>query len=359
MTQMSQFRSELLATYAHAGSSLVTVYVPTQSDRDDAVQRLDIHRSNITRALREAGASDAVVGVVEKELGALAHSEGQSHLLVANDQGVVFSAAMARPVAQARAFFAPVPVLVPLLGATQVDFRHIAALIDRSGADVMLRSGVNDPLDTFEIDGSHERLHRSAPGGWSQKRFQQAAENAWELNAREVIDEIIADYPDVDLVICGGDVRAVGFFTKHLPERIEAVVVDGSRQADADAFLDAADVALRDRAAGQQVALLDSFRTALANGNAVKGREVIDMLIQGRVSDLLVVDDSNKRTDTAPSIAFDFVANTKAADTNADNASTAPLVETAVAQAVRTDADVHVVADTSDTEDGLAAILRF
>ncbi len=358
MTDLPPKRTDLLAAYAQSGNPLATVYVPTPSARNNVEERLEIHRTNVVRELRDAGASDSMVDIVEKELEALEHSDGNSHLLVASDDGVVLSAALGRPLAEARTFLEPVPMLVPLIGATQVDYPHLAVLLDRSGADVMLRSGVSDPLDTFEVDGSAELVHRSAAGGWSQRRFQQTVENAWEFNAREVIDEIVADYPDIDLVICGGDVRAVGFFTKHLPDRIEAVEVDGSRQSDSDSFLDAADVVLRDRAASEQVQLLDDFRTALADGNAVKGRDVIDMLVQGRVSDLLIVD-SSMDTGDAPMIDFDFAAGTKAGDTEGGTSATAPLVETAVAQAVATGAVVHVVANTSETEEGLAAILRF
>jgi len=347
-------RTKLLDAYEHAGAPIATIYVPTRSDTENAEQRLEIHRDNIERSLREAGATEAMTALVKANLAELDHASGAAHLIVATDEAIIMSASLERPLNEARTWLESTPMLVPLIGATQADYVHVAALIDRSGADVMLRSGVQAPLDTIEVDGPYKRLHRSAPGGWSQKRFQQTAENAWELNAREVIDAIISDYPDVDLIICGGDERAVGFFTSHLPERIEAVVVAGSRHADADAFLDEADVALRDIAATEQVAVLDNFRTALGADNAVKGSDVIDMLVQGRVSDLLVVDNSMSAAEP-PMIDFDFASSTRSGDQPVN----APLAETAVALAVGSGATVHVVADTSDTSDGIAAILRF
>ncbi len=37
---------------------------------------------------------------------------------------------------------------------------------------------------TEQVEGETEYIRRGAPGGWSQKRFQQRAENTWEHNGQ-------------------------------------------------------------------------------------------------------------------------------------------------------------------------------
>jgi hypothetical protein len=71
-----------------------------------------------------------------------------------------------------------------------------------------------------ELEGETQDIARSAPGGWSQRRFQQRAENAWEDNARGVADEVahLARAIDARFVAVAGDVRATAFLVEHLPD---------------------------------------------------------------------------------------------------------------------------------------------
>ena len=351
---MDTTRNELLETYRHTGTDLATVYVPTPSAIEDAEHRLEIRRKNVESELREKGAPDELVAAATNALAEVGHDDAPAHLLVVGPGGLVASRSLHRPVTKTSVHLAPVPALLPLLAATQTDVEHLAVLLDRTGADVMVRTGVADPIDAVEIDGPDVRVHRSHPGGWSQKRFQQTAENAWENNAKEVVDQIVADHPDIDIVICGGDERAVTFFVDHLPARFEIHRVDGSRHADPDAFLDGADVALRDREATAKVELLDSWRSARAEDRADSGSIVLDLLTQGRVDHLLVVDDTDSTERT--SSTFDFTV--PAHMTDGSDLVAAPITDGAVALAVATGADVTVVPHHPDLADGLGAFLR-
>jgi hypothetical protein len=41
-----------------------------------------------------------------------------------------------------------------------------------------------------EATGDDPMLRKSNPGGWSQRRYQQRAENLWEENAKAVADQV-------------------------------------------------------------------------------------------------------------------------------------------------------------------------
>lgn len=352
MTASTLTKADLLDLYTKSGEQLATIYLPTPSAVEDAAQRLEIRRKNVLAELELLGVSEAILQNTTAALDELDHPDAVSHLLLVGDGDVFLSHGLTRPVSKVAARVGPTPALLPMLEAIQTDEVHLAVLLDRTGADVLLRDGVGDPLDEFDVDGPDVRVHRSAPGGWSQKRFQQTAENAWENNAREVVDQITAEHPDIDLIIGGGDVRALGFFVESLPSRCTVVTVDGSRHADQDAFLDEADVVLRDRAAERVVNAVDEWRTASANGSGTVGADVVDHLTQGRVDTLLVVNDTFDVD--RPMSTLDFGSGMQSRD-----AIEAPMTDAAVALAHTTGASVLVVPNLPDLDKGLAATLRF
>jgi peptide subunit release factor 1 (eRF1) len=227
--------------------------------------------------------------------------------------------------------------------------------LDRTGADVFERVDVGSPIRIDNVEGPDVRVHRGHPGGWSQKRFKQTAENAWENNAREVVEWTIATNPEIELFLVAGDTRAVGFFLEHLPQHIERIVIDGSRHADHDAFLDAADVALRNRAAEDVVEQLDRWRAAAGEGSGLTGRAaVLTALLQARVETLLVIDDTDESE--RHTVAFDFESNQVG---ESERSVRAPVTDGAVALAAATGAEVVVVPTVPDLEGGVGAVLRF
>ena len=342
----------LLPYYRRAGVSTATVYLPAPSGLDDAEHQFEIRQKNVSTQLKQSGASSDLIRVVKDRIHELAHDGANGYVIVAtvNDGASVVD--VDRRIDRVAVHVELVPALLPLIGAQRADIEHLAVLIDRTGADVLLRSGVGPAEDGEIIAGSDERVHRSHAGGWSQRRFQQIAENAWERNASEVADQIASDHPEVDLIICAGDERAVGFFTAALPARFEVHTLEGSRHSEPSGFLDAADVVLRSRQASALVDHLDHWRSMESSGRAATGRSVLDLLAQGRVEHLLVVDDTEETQRRRAGFDFEAIA-------HVEGGGDVPITDAAVALAVATGADVSVVPSSPDLEDGLAAILRF
>src|SRR5438067_561092 len=75
---------------------------------------------------------------------------------------------------------------------------HLVVLVDRAGADVVAFSrraaahgaGGATVTTVGEESGSDPNLRKSNPGGWSQRRYQNRAENLWEQNAKSVADQV-------------------------------------------------------------------------------------------------------------------------------------------------------------------------
>ncbi len=338
----STVRTRILDAFGAAGQPLATVYLPSRSSVADAEDRFEIRHGNVLSRLEELAAPGDLVTVVDEALAGHSHADGAGLVLVAGTDGLVFEHSTIRPVARTEVSIGSTPRLLPLLRAVAADIDHVAVLLDRTGADLWIRDGLGDPLFEDSVEGQSIHVHRGKPGGWSQRRFQQRAENTWESNAKLVVEELLADLPDgTDLIVAGGDVRAVGFFAEHLPERLELETVDGSRAADHDAFLDAADLAVRSVAAARLADRIGEVRDMIGEGRGMAGADVLDLLTQGRVKRLYVADDTF--ADDRPSAPFDFSVPIHCPPGYEGDCVAVPVTEGAVALAVATGAEVTLL----------------
>src|SRR5439155_3675559 len=102
--------------------------------------------------------------------------------------------------------------------------------------------------------------------GWSQRRYQQRAENSWEENARDVAASLTDLVGEIGarLVVVAGDGRAVQLLRQHLDRSVDQLVevVDGGRSPDgsSDAIAEAATRLAASAAAADTRAVLERFR---------------------------------------------------------------------------------------------------
>ena len=154
-----------------------------------------------------------------------AHADGETLVAIANATGLLYVANLPELPEQDLAVVGPLPALVPLLAATQRMVPHIVVATDRIGAELIAILPAEADQHA-RVKGRDLHITRSGPGGWSQRRFQQRAENRWEANAREVADELtrLVDATTPRLVVVSGDVRAVAFLPEHVPARVSSLL---------------------------------------------------------------------------------------------------------------------------------------
>ncbi len=338
-------RQRFLDCYRNVGRPTATIFLPARSDVEDAAKRFDIRTKNAISELTELGADAELLAIVETALDDFDHSSGAALALVANGDGVVLAEPMFRPVDRLFVSLAPTPALLPLLAATQGDIAHAAVLIDREGADIWYRDDLGGAVEVESVTGDTEHIHRGHPGGWSQRRFQQVAENTWERNAATVVDTVVesakGDDIDIEVIVVGGDVRAVGFFTDHVPEHLgEVIIIDGSRAAGAEAFLDNADVAIRTVAAGRMADTIEEMKDARATDQTVSGLEALELAGQGRIERLYIANDAASPDRWHAS--FDFAVPVLS-PSSSNQGTLCPGTDGAVALGVATGAEIVVV----------------
>lgn len=335
---------EDLKNLVAASEWFFTVALPAPSHHQDSEHRFEVEWTNARRELSDGWDVDELAAV-DAVVATLPHDGGAAVLLVHPRGGSTLVEFLDEPVQHLMVHEGPCPRLAPLIEARQRALPHVVVETDRAGADLTAFDG-GTVLETETVDGDTVHIHRGHPGGWSQRRFQQRAENTWERNGNDVADAVaaLAQRVDAQLVAVAGDVRAQGFVLDALPSDVSerAVKIDAGSP---DGIADEVVRLLSDRVASDVVSLAGRLRTELANERATVGTDAtLAALAEGRVDTLLVHDDGSAE----PTVRSDQ-----------GSPDGARVVDAAIAAALHTDATVVVVPALAVLEGPIAALLRW
>lgn len=261
------------------------------------------------------------------------------------------------------------PWLFPILSWRQATVPHLVVLIDRSGADLFAFRR-EAPAMHEEVDPPGEPLKRSKPGGWSQRRYQQRAENSWEKGAGDVAKELVrlVERFEPRIVIVAGDVRAVQFLREALPEEMDDLVrlvsgerpnPDGSGGIPQDEVEElVAEVVERDTDE-----VLAKFEEELEQGDlAVEGpAAVVEALEKAQVEVLLIRDEpeDGRTAWIGPEPVHIGVVRDHLQAMGVDDPHEARLRDAAVRAALGTAARIRLLHDRRGPREGIGAILRW
>jgi hypothetical protein len=344
-----------------------TVYLTTEARVENAAQRSEVRWKTARDELVAAGAPEEVAAAIDPVVPD-AHLEGDGLGVVVRDDGFVHVEHAPGPPPVDRALWAPLPSLAPLLAWRQSSLPHLLVLADRQGADLVAVRGDGRDLHR-QAGGDDTAIRKVNAGGWSQRRYQERAENTWEKNADDVARQVaaLADRVGARLVAVAGDVRALALLREALPRDVADMVheVGGGRSADGSDEAAAAQVAeLVDQAVqSDTAALIDKFREeAGQHDRAADGPEETLRALAAAQVDVLLVHDEPADDRTAwfgpePTLVATSPATLR--DLGADEPSEARLVDVAVRAALGTGAGVRVVPRIDMPTGGLGAILRW
>jgi hypothetical protein len=362
-------RTTDIARVFEGSGPFLTLYLETSGDVENAGPRVELRWKNVRAGLPQEGVPEDLLGAVDPLVEG-SHLAGATLALVASVDGVLWSDNLPDPPPrEVVAHWASLPSVVPLLAHEQSKLPHVAVLASRATAELAARTPDGDGSGPVVVEGERPpHLTRSAPGGWSQPRYQHRAEVVWERNAADVA-EVLADLVDrvrPRLVAVAGDVRAVQLLREKSPKRVSALMeLVGGELDSVDAVLEQA-AKLVDATVEQDTrGLLDRFEQERGqNDLAADGvAETFAALARAQVDTLLVAD----RLDDRRTAWFGEAGHHVALDRDALVAAgvTTPaegrLVDVAVRAALTTGATVRVLGadDERAPGDGLGALLRF
>ena len=367
-----------LVGLVNAVGPFLSLQLTTEAGIENAAQRSEQRWRAVRDQAAAEGAPVEVLDAVDPVVPD-AHLDGEGLAVIATAGGVMHVEHAPRPPDRDVVRWAPLPSLLPLVAWRQEFPAYVTVLADREGADLTAyrRQGPSGPGSGAEVADLHRQaggddypLRKPSAGGWSQRRYQERAENTWERNAADAAEQVIRLVRRVDarVVIAAGDVRAVTLLQENLPSDLveRLVVVSGGRSADGseDIFEQEARAAVELAVNADADAVLEKFREERAQGDraaegpraalAALGRAAVDVL-------LVAADDPND-----PRSAWFGPEPTQLASTAADvrglgvdEPAEGRLVDVAVRAALGTGAGIRVVGAGAGLEGGIGAILRW
>ncbi len=339
-----------------------SVALDSPSAVDDATDQFMLRWRNARRDLEEAEFPPGELDRMDETVAGLNHREGAALVLLHAPGAPSFVEHLDVAIRHPLAVVDSLPRIGPVLESRQLAVPHLMVVTDRAGADIV-GFGDAEPV-VVGVEGETLHLHKGHPGGWSQRRFQQRAENQWESNAHEVADEVanLARRLDARLITIAGDVRAVTFLMEHLPSDAAelAQILDGQSP---DLIAEETVRAVATLVARDTRNLLEEFREEHGQGRAATGATAtLVALAQGRVGTLLVHDDPGD--ERRARFERDGIWCAVGAPTATEPAPAVPtiegrLIDVAIHSAMLGDADVRFVPEHGPTDEGLGALLRW
>jgi hypothetical protein len=278
----------------------VSIYLEATRDGENADEEVELRWRRLREQLAEQGADEATLNAVAAAVQDHPTQPGRYGLAVfANGGEVAMLEVLNTPRAPDEAYYGPLPHVMPLVAQRGEEIPYVRVLADRTGADVE-GLAVGGAPRRQEVTGSEAfPLRKVHGGGWSHRRYLQAAEESWKRNAGDVATAAVelAESVGAEIIVVGGDVRAVQMFTGRLPKRWQHRVVAtdaGSRHAgaDDDGFDEITSSAIAEVAQRHVAEAVDRYRAQLGDGTAGTGlTDVVTRLQRGQVDTVLLIND--------------------------------------------------------------------
>jgi peptide subunit release factor 1 (eRF1) len=353
-----------------APGPFLTVVLTTEGDVENAAQRCEVRWKNLRD---DVAADEAALSAVDA-LVSDAHHDGDALAVVANAHGMQIVEHAPDPPARDVARWAPLPALGPVLEWRQGRVPYLVVDIDRTGADlvvVVTRDRRADRRDEDEehVEGREFPVRKPKPGGWSQRRYQQRAENTWKENASNVAEAIakLVDEHGVELVLVDGDARALQLLDEAMPEAVRQRVRHVKHARAADGGVDEVSPEIRRQVASavaeRTVGMLRKFEEELGQADrAANGpSETLSALARAQVDVLLVHDDlRDDRTAFFGPEPLEVAATAaELRDLGIEDVQEGRLIDVLIRAAFGGGAGVRMVPHARPLIDGVGAILRW
>ncbi|MGW4895973.1 baeRF2 domain-containing protein, partial [Kitasatospora sp. NPDC004240] len=267
------FLSPLLA---HPGP-WASVYLNTSRSTEDAAAQQDLRDRAAARALAAQGAPAATGTAVLDRLRAEPVSHAPAgRALFATDGEVVLDLPLTGAPTTVETHWTPLPHTAPLLALRDEEPHCLVAYIDRTGADLELRTPYERiPVGQAEGRGWQGRGHRSIPADRYEWHYQHRVENGWERTADIIAEEIATQAArlaaDGDgesrMIVLTGDPRERHSVHERLPSGLRPLTaeIDGGARnpgTSAGPLDERLTLAWRRHVAERVNGVLDRFRAA-------------------------------------------------------------------------------------------------
>lgn len=216
--------------------------------------------------------------------------------VVANSgQGVFQTISLGLPL-QTRVVSGPIPALLPVARLDEDNPSYAVLLADQQNAYLSIIAQGHRVEELAIASSDYPR--KQATGGWSQRRFQQRADERMLALGRQISEEAnrYLNERGIDMLILAGDEVITSVLDRTMPDELKQRVVETIRldiQATTAEILDATRPIAERAESEREVQAVEQVADMIGAGHRAVGgsREVIDALAQGRVTHLLINED--------------------------------------------------------------------
>jgi hypothetical protein len=356
-----------LAELVRRPGPFLSVYLNTEREVENAAPRSETRWKTVRSDLEPQGVPEAVLGEIDTLVPG-AHLEGECLAVIADRERILHVEHGTAEGPNDEAAWGPIPRLLPIVRWRQSEPPYVVVLTDRTGADLFgFVRGLPDAI-RGEVEGDHDEIRRVKPGGWSQRRYQDRAEDSWKENAEQVAGRVarLAQDLEAQLVIVAGDVRAVELLQKSLPERVEGLVhvVEGERpwEGKGDPIPEETQDLVERHVRQTTERLMAKFEEERGqHDKAAEGVEATaKALSQAQVAVLLITErEIDRELSFGPEPALLGPSAQELKELGVDSPEQGHASDVLVRAALGTGAGVRVLDDEAGIDDGVGALLRW
>jgi hypothetical protein len=356
-----------LATLVGGPGPFLSLYLHTERAVENAGPLAQRRWKTARRDLEDEGVPDTLLDEIERLVPG-AHLEGDCLAVIGGAERILHVEHGPAVSPHDVATRGSIPHVLPIVRWRQSEPPYAVVLTDRTGADLFGILRGSRELHA-EVEGEHDELRKVGPGGWSQHRYQQRAEDSWEHNAEQVaaaVERLVVQVQPV-FVAVAGDVRAVALLRESLPKDVDALVrvIQGERpwEGRGDPIPDEVHelVATHVREAGER--LLARFEEEWRQRDkAVEGvAATTRALAQARVAALLIADqgDDERTLWFGPDPALLATTDQDLKGLGVDPPEEGPVRDVLTRAALGTGAAIRVLDDGKELDEGVGALLRW
>jgi hypothetical protein len=347
---------------------ILSLYLNTRREVENAAPLSARRWKTVRSDLDDRDVPEAVLeridGIVPE-----AHLEGDCLAVIADSKQILHVEHGPAVSQNDEATWSLVPRLLPMIRWRQSEPTYVVVLTDRTGADLFgVRRG--SPELHAEVEGEHNEIRKVQAGGWSQRRYQQRAEDSWEQNAEQVAERVtrLADQIEPAFVAVAGDVRAVQLLRESLPERVDELIHVIEKEIPRK--LEEDDPVPEDVWALVQQHVRETTEGLLArfaeergqHDKAVEGAEATARaLALAQVAVLLIADepDGDRSLWFGPDPALLAPTDQELKELGVDSPEQGEARDVLVRATLGTGAGIRVLDDDDAVEDGVGALLRW
>jgi hypothetical protein len=346
-----------------------TVNLDASHDTENATRELELRWRTARDELAAHGADEATLAALDEAVRDARPAVGKAgRLLIAAGGDVLLDRWLAMPPPLPVTRVGTLPYLMPLVEQATEEVPYVAALVDKTGADVRAVNA-DGVVRTETTEGENHPVHKTRGGGWSHLRMQHNVEETVHRNVSLVAEELarLVDEVHARLLVVSGEEQVRAELAEALPPRCQAILVQpsaGRREAGGD-FDRVVTSLAAEHARAEHDTVVERFRAELATdgGLAVQGLAKTTAALQEANAAAVVIDempDISLWTSAQPRTVALTEDELRAA--GAEDTTQVPVDEAVPAAAVLVGAElvsaVNTYGEPVPVTDGVGVLLR-